>query len=131
VRFVTPAEIKGGADLFEPPDFDILLARARDRVATLCSLYGAGPLGIDFKTLGERAARVRMIRSSSRRVRAERRSSKTGQVHPIGGFTGEVEYEGCLGEFLPYLLAARWTGVGRQTTWGKGAIEIVARTAGY
>ena len=126
VRFLTPAELKGGAVLFQPPDFSILLARARDRVATLCSLYGAGPLGIDFKGLSERAARVQMVHSSSRRVRAERRSSKTGQVHPIGGFTGEAEYEGDLGELLPYLQAARWTGVGRQTTWGKGAIEVMA-----
>ena len=131
VRFVTPTELKGGEDLLEPPEFSRLLARARDRVATLCSLYGAGPLGIDFKGLGERAARVGMVHSSSRRVRAERRSSKTGQVHPIGGFTGEAEYEGDLGEFLPYLQAARWTGVGRQTTWGKGAIEIEARTAAH
>jgi len=35
-----------------------------------------------------------------------------------------VEYEGDLTEFVPYLRAARWTGVGRQTAWGKGAIEI-------
>ena len=25
-------------------------------------------------------------------------------------------------EFLPYLEIARWTGVGRQTVWGKGEI---------
>jgi hypothetical protein len=53
----------------------------------------------------------------------ERRSSRTGQVHPIGGFVGEAEYEGDLAEFVPYLHAARWTGVGRQTVWGKGEID--------
>jgi hypothetical protein len=29
-----------------------------------------------------------------------------------------------MAEFLPYLEAARWTGVGRQTVWGKGEIAV-------
>ena len=33
-------------------------------------------------------------------------------------------YRGDLAAFLPYLRAARWTGVGRQTVWGKGEIEV-------
>jgi hypothetical protein len=37
---------------------------------------------------------------------------------------GEAEYEGDLTEFVPYLRAAHWTGVGRQTAWGKGALAI-------
>jgi hypothetical protein len=126
VRFLTPTELKGGGSLHEAPEFDVLLARARDRVSTLRSLYGAGPLDVDFKGLGARAAEVRRTRTSLSRVSASRRSSKTGQVHPLEGFTGEIEYEGDLGEFLPYLQAARWTGVGRQTVWGKGAIETAA-----
>jgi hypothetical protein len=123
VRFLTPTELKGGGSLHEPPEFDVLLARARDRVSTLGFLYGAGPLDVDFKALGARAAGVRRARTSLSRVSALRRSSKTGQVHPLEGFIGEIEYEGDLGEFLPYLQAARWTGVGRQTVWGKGAME--------
>jgi hypothetical protein len=42
----------------------------------------------------------------------------------LGGFVGEADYTGDLTEFLPYLRAAQWTGVGRQTTWGKGAIAL-------
>lgn len=123
VRFLTPTELKGGDSLHQPPEFDVLLARVRDRVSTLRLLYGAGRLDVDFKGLGARAAQVRRTRTSLRRVSALRRSSKTGQVHPLEGFVGEIEYQGDLGEFLPYLQAARWTGVGRQTVWGKGAIE--------
>jgi hypothetical protein len=46
-------------------------------------------------------------------------------VHPLGGFTGSAEYEGDLAEFLPWLRAARWVGVGRQTVWGKGDVRVV------
>lgn len=44
--------------------------------------------------------------------------------HPLGGVTGWVEYEGELGEFLPYLRAATYTGVGRQTVWGHGRLKV-------
>ena len=46
-------------------------------------------------------------------------------MHPIGGFTGTAEYVGDLAEFLPWLRAARWVGVGRQTVWGKGDVRVL------
>ncbi|MGD0434892.1 MAG: CRISPR system precrRNA processing endoribonuclease RAMP protein Cas6 [Bryobacteraceae bacterium] len=91
----------------------------------LKGVYGAGPLDIDFRSIGERASAVRLTRSELTHVTAYRRSSRSGQVHPLGGFVGVAEYEGALSEFLPYLEAAHWTGVGRQCVWGKG--EIVTR----
>ena len=48
VRFVTPTELKAGHRLAERP-IGILAARVRDRVSTLRSLYGAGPLMIGFE----------------------------------------------------------------------------------
>ena len=122
VRFVTPTELKCGETLVERPEFPVLFARIRDRLSTLRALYGAGPLEIDFRGMGERAARIRMTRCDLRAEHGLRRSSRTGQVHSLGGFTGGAEYHGDLAEFLPYLRAARWTGVGRQTVWGKGEI---------
>lgn len=130
VRFVTPTELKHGQLLATRPEFPILLGRIRDRLSTLRALYGAGPLEIDFKALGERAAAVKMTRCQLRFSDAERRSAKTGERHPIGGFVGEAEYEGPLGEFLPYLQAAKWVGVGRQTVWGKGVVEVEGAASG-
>lgn len=124
VRFLTPTELKHGEGLAARPEFAILLARIRDRLSTLRALYGSGPLEIDFKAFGERAAAVRMTRCELRHSEADRLSAKTGRRHPLGGFVGEAEYEGDLAEFLPYLRAARWTGVGRQTVWGKGVLEV-------
>ena len=124
VRFLTPTELKSGQQLASRPEFPILFGRIRDRVSTLRALYGAGPLEIDFRAMGERAAEVRMTRCEIRSEVVSRRSAKTGQRHPIGGFVGVAVYEGPLAEFLPYLRAARWTGVGRQTVWGKGVIEV-------
>lgn len=118
VRFLTPTELKGA----DRPEFGVLFARIRDRISTLRALYGDGPLDIDFKSIGERAACVGMTHCEIRHVDAERTSRSTGQQHSLGGFVGEAEYEGDLREFAPYLEIARWTGVGRQTVWGKGEL---------
>ena len=127
VEFTTPTELKAGDQIAARPEFAILFARIRDRISTLRALYGAGPLDIDFKGLGERASRIRMPRCELERVSVNRTSSRTGQTHSLGGFVGRAEYEGDLTEFLPYLEAAEWTGVGRQTVWGKGAIRVARK----
>ena len=118
VSFLTPTELKGA----DQPEFGVLFARIRDRVSTLRALYGGGPLQIDFAALGERARVIRMTRCELQHIDRERVSRGTGKRHPLGGFTGVAEYEGDLAEFVPYLEAARFTGVGRQTVWGKGEI---------
>jgi hypothetical protein len=123
VEFVTPTELKSGGALAQP-EFDVLISRARDRISTLRALYGPGPLKLNFSDFGQRAGAIRITRCDLQRVEAERRSSRTGQRHPLGGFTGRVEYEGDLAEFVPFLEAAQFTGVGRQTSWGKGEIRI-------
>jgi hypothetical protein len=124
VRFLTPTELKGGSRILKSPDFDVLFARARDRVSSLRSLYGGGAIHMDFKAMGNRAAAVRMARCELQHVTIERRSTRTGQTHSIGGFTGQAEYKGDLREFVPFLEAAYWTGVGRHTVWGNGWITV-------
>jgi hypothetical protein len=125
VRFCTPTELKAGGALADRPEFLVLFGRLRDRISTLRSLYGQGPLPIDFRALGDRAARIQMRSCDLAWEQVKRRSGRTGQVHSIGGFTGEAVYEGDLAEFLPWLRAARWVGVGRQTVWGKGDVRVV------
>ena len=122
VEFQTPTELKAAGGVGSA-EFSVLLARARDRVSTLRSLYGAGPLEIDFRELAERARSVKTVRCELQQVAIERRSRRTGQRHGIGGFIGIAEYEGDLAEFVPYLQAAHWTGVGRHCTWGNGQIH--------
>jgi hypothetical protein len=125
IRFVTPVDLKGDAPAGEIP-FGVLFARVRDRIGTLSRLYGAGAIDIDYAAMGERAARIRTVRTTLSSQNVERRSSRTGQTHGIGGLTGTVEYAGELGEFLPWLRAAWWTGAGRHTVWGNGVMKIDA-----
>jgi hypothetical protein len=124
VDFLSPTELKHEDRIADRPEFPILFGRIRDRISTLRTLFGPGPLAIDFQAVGQRAASVAMTRCEVRRVESKRRSSRTGQTHSIGGFVGMAEYAGELAEFLPYLEAARWTGVGRHAVWGNGEIAV-------
>jgi hypothetical protein len=124
VQFLTPTELKEAGGIVPKPEFGVLFARIRDRINMLRQIYGQGGLPIDFVALGQRARAVRLVQNDIRWETYERRSGKTGQRHPLSGFVGWAEYEGELTEFIPFLRAAYWTGVGRQTTWGKGHIEV-------
>jgi hypothetical protein len=125
LRFMTPTELKADGAIVERPEFAILIARIRDRLSTLRALYGPGPLDIEFRQMGERARAIRMVGCAIEWEDVSRKSGRTGQVHAIGGFTGEADYSGDLAEFLPWLRAAHWIGVGRQTVWGKGDVQVV------
>ena len=129
VDFVTPTELKVAERLLAEPIFEPLMARLRDRISNLGEQYGRGPLDLDFLALAERARGVRLAESEIRQVEAERRSSRTGQTHPLSGFVGRASYEGDLAEFVPYLKIGEYTGVGRQTVWGKGALKLLAGLA--
>jgi hypothetical protein len=120
VHFVTPTELKGG----EQPDFGLLFRRVRDRLSALIALYGRQLMRIDYRGLGERASGVETGTLNLEHVFFERTSTRTGQTHPIGGYIGTAEYTGELTEFLPYLDAAHYAGIGRHTVWGKGEISI-------
>jgi hypothetical protein len=121
VRFLTPTELKGWDGQGLPP-FATLACRLRDRISGLRALYGAGPLPIDFQEFGIRAAAVSALGGEITHDTATRTSRRTGLTHPLGGFTGYVDYSGPLNEFIPYIRAAAWTGVGRQTVWGHGRL---------
>lgn len=125
IQFVTPTELKTAGAVTERPDFPVLFGRLRDRICTLQSLYGKDRWELDFRAMGERASQVRLTRCDLNWEYAARKSTRTKRTHPLGGFTGEVEYQGDLAEFLPWLHAGRWVGVGRQTVWGKGELHVL------
>lgn len=125
IEFLTPTELKAAGHVSSRPEFPVLFSRLRDRLSNLCACYQGGPLGIDFRALGTASREIVLRSATVRQVDVVRHSSRTGQRHSIGGFTGELEYYGNLTAFLPFLRAGEWTSVGRQTVWGKGLFRLL------
>ena len=125
VEFLSPTELKGEEFSVKSPGFGPLFGRALERVSTLARLYNGQAPEVDFRGLIADARAVSVAEWSMRPLQRQRVSANTGDRHSLGGLVGRVRYTGDeLRPFLPWLEAAVWTGVGRQTVWGKGEIRI-------
>jgi len=125
IRFLTPTLLKVDGKLVERPEFHHIIKRLRDRVNALAHFYCDDRLEMDYKSFGERAEVVRTVSCKVRWEDRDRRSWKTGLSHDMGGFVGEVTYEGNLQEFLPLLILGQYTHVGKYAVWGNGRYEVV------
>jgi CRISPR-associated endoribonuclease Cas6 len=123
LRFVTPTELKSGGEVYPKPEFGLLIERLAERVWTLGRFYQQWR-DWDCRELLQEARLVQLVHWQWQYEHRQRRSSRTGQTHSLGGFVGTATYEGPVGVFLPLLEIGRWTGIGRQTVWGKGEIQV-------
>jgi CRISPR/Cas system endoribonuclease Cas6 (RAMP superfamily) len=124
LEFTTPTEIKSAGRVLTRPDFFPLVERLAERVWALGRLYQDWPEQSGFRDLLTAAQQVELVAWEWSRTDWKRRSARSGEVHSIGGYTGWAEYHGPLGRVLPLLEIGRWTGVGRQTVWGKGEFQV-------
>jgi CRISPR-associated endoribonuclease Cas6 len=126
LRYATPTALKHeGRVLRNEAPFAVVWGRLRDRLSALRLLYGVGPFAAEsFHELNDAAAAVRVVEQDLRWRETSRRSARTGQTHPLDGFTGKVTYAGDLGRFVPWLRAGYWAGIGRHCVWGGGVIMI-------
>lgn len=127
IRFLTPTFLRAEGQVVRRPDFHHVVKRLRDRINSLCTFFGEGPLELDFRALGERAEKIRTVSARMDWVERFRTSSKTRQRHEVSGFVGEATYEGELSEFLPWVTLGEVLHVGKHTAWGNGWIRVGAR----
>lgn len=126
IIFHTPTLLKQRGEILNEPYFPAIAVRARDRIESMRSIYQSAASAEDeFREYAVRARSIRMVAAQIQQVEATRRSTRTGIKQKLAGFLGFAEFEGDLTEFVPYLLAAYWTGVGRETVWGHGAIQAI------
>ena len=115
IHFDTPLEFRSAL-----PEFSTLIARLRDRISSLQNFYCGTPLSIDFANFTTIARSV-CLQSHNLTARESRRhSTRTGQWHPLNGVTGSARYEGPWRSYEDWLRLGEYTGVGRQTSFGKG-----------
>jgi len=119
IRFLTPVLIKEKGRWVRP-DFAPLVKRLRDRVNSLSYFYCNETLEMDFHLFGEMAETVRTIYHDLRWVEEKRVSKHKGLNHLLKGYMGEVEFEGQLGGFMPFLRVGQFIHVGKATAFGQG-----------
>jgi hypothetical protein len=127
LRFTTPTRIRVEGDLQTSLSFELLIRNLLRRVSMLMALHGESRLDLDYKGLIARAAGVRIGKALLDWHDWQRYSNRQETKMTLGGFIGEVEYEGeAIAAFLPLLVAGEILHVGTGTSFGLGKYEIVA-----
>jgi hypothetical protein len=126
LRFATPLDLKDHGVPVGIPAFAPILRRLRDRANALATFFADGPLDLDFKGISTLAETVRLVRNGTRLLEVNRRSSRTGQRHDIGGLVGEAEYEGeAIGRLMALVRVGEVIHVGKHAAFGNGGFQAV------
>jgi len=124
LRFLTPTRLKFEERLTDDLAFHILLRNLLRRLSALSYFHCGKRLALDFRGLIERAGMVRVTARALRWFDWERYSHRQETKMKLGGFVGEITFQGALEEFWPFLRLGEWVHVGKGTTFGLGQYRI-------
>lgn len=126
VRLVTPLRFKAMNHLALALPFSMLLTLIIRRLKSLWALDGR-PFRLpedDFAALRTLAACVRTEKNAIFWQDWSRYSNRQGSLMKLGGLSGEMAYAGPLDAFRGYLEFGRLAHIGKQTSFGLGALAI-------
>lgn len=132
LRFLTPTRLVHQGKMVADPPFHVLVRRLLDRVSSLSYFHCGERWEIDFKGLIDRAREVELAECHTDWMNVERYSGRQDARLSLGGFVGDVVYEGDpstgsgqgLTSFLPLLVLGSLVHVGKATVFGNGHYRI-------
>ena len=124
VNFLTPTRLKHGGRYVECPDFHVLVRAILRRVSSLYYFHCGHRWETDYRGLVERAQGIETAEAHTSWVDWERYSKRQRQRMNLGGFVGQVSYQGNLEPFLPLLVLGQLVHVGKACVFGNGRYEI-------
>lgn len=127
LRFLTPARIKYNGKLTADANFEILMRNLFRRLSSLAEVHSGEKWELDWKGLIERTREIKTIHSDLLWKDWERFSQRQDTKLKMGGFLGEVTFEGDLSEFMPYLKLGEYLHIGKATVFGLGKYEIIGK----
>jgi CRISPR-associated endoribonuclease Cas6 len=125
LNFVTPTRIVYSGRLTLELEFHILVRNLMRRISMLDYFHCGGDIsGTDFDGIIKESKAVRVVSSGLRWYDWERYSARQGTRMKMGGFTGEIVFEGEITPFLQLIKAGEVLHVGKGTGFGLGKYEI-------
>ncbi len=127
LSFLTPGRVKHADHLVESPQFHHLIRALLRRFSSLSYFHGGTPLELDYRGLIDAAAAVRRVGSTTRWYDWERYSTRQKERMSLGGFIGDLDFEGDLAPFLPLLAWGELLHVGKGVSFGLGQYVMTGR----
>ncbi len=125
LQFSTPTRLIIQGDLQSEANFELILRSLLRRLRMLGEVHGAGAVSWDYDRLLNLANEVKTQESQLRWWDWERYSNRQQTKMRLGGFVGEIRFEGeALQELLPFVCAGELLRLGKGTSFGLGKYEI-------
>lgn len=126
LRFHTPLRLVDQERLVKRIALRPLIQRLMRRLDDLSMAYGAGPLGLDFRTLLDIAEGVQVVADRTRWVDVVSVSHHQRRRTPIGGLIGSATFVGDLGPLRELLVWGSLVHVGKNAVKGDGWYSLAA-----
>ncbi|HOI94983.1 MAG TPA: CRISPR system precrRNA processing endoribonuclease RAMP protein Cas6 [Syntrophobacter fumaroxidans] len=125
LRFITPLRLVYEGELCtDPPRFHVLARNLLRRLNNLVAFHCEGNEGLCVGPLLDRAETVRLTDRSTAWYDWERYSKRQDKRMKMGGFVGDMTFEGDLEQFLPLLVLGSWVNLGKGTSFGLGRYSL-------
>ena len=126
VRMETPLRIPGGQALQPNLSFPVLVRALIRRNTALLNTWGQGEPDLDYSGLARLAQEVQVTGGRLTWLDWQRYSARQDRKMFMGGLIGEIEYQGDLAPYMPFLKMAEIVHAGKNTAFGLGKINIKA-----
>ncbi len=124
LTFKTPTRIIEQRKLLHRPTFRPLVQRLHRRLRDLTRQFTATPWEFDFRQVMAQAEAVQVVEDHTRWVELDSFSTRLEASTPMGGFVGQVTFEGDLEPFLPWLVWGEIVHVGKDAVKGNGWMRM-------
>ena len=125
ISFITPTRIKYKNSLTKNLEFHVFFRNLLRRISLL-SYFHCGYRIDDsgFKNIVEQAREIKTVKQSLYWHDWERYSNRQKTRMKLGGFMGEIAYEGDLEKFWPYIRLGEHVHIGKGSGFGLGRYRI-------
>jgi len=124
INFVTPTRIKYQGKLGSNIDFCVFIKNLLRRISLLSEMHCSSRLDLNYAEIIEKAKKVQTIGSNLHWYDWERYSSRQKTRMKLGGFMGDISFEGDLAEFMPFIKLGEYLHIGKGTVYGLGKYQI-------
>jgi len=125
VSFITPTRIKYKNSLTKDLKFHVFFRNLLRRTSLLSYFHCDHKLDdTGFKDMIEQAGKIKTIKRALYWHDWERYSNRQGTRMKLGGFMGEITYEGEFEPFWPYIKLGEYVHVGKGSGFGLGRYRI-------
>ena len=125
LSFLTPTRILYDSHLTLDLEFHILIRNLLRRLSLLYYFHcGGDTSGIDFKGIIEQAKEIKVKSQNLKWYDWERYSGRQETRMKMGGFVGNITFEGNIEPFMPLIKAGEVLHVGKGTGFGLGKYRI-------